>query len=65
MKTSNVTIELSEDEKRLLLELIESAERSVIQGLDHADIRSYKVLLRDRLDLLDSLKYKVQAGPMS
>jgi hypothetical protein len=55
-------LEITEQEKNLLLELIESAEQAAIQGLDHADIRAYKDLLRNRLDLLHLLKDKMQNG---
>jgi hypothetical protein len=61
-KASEMTLEITEPEKSLLLELIESAEQAAIQGLDHADTRAYKDLLRNRLDLLELLKGKVQNG---
>jgi hypothetical protein len=61
-KASVMTLEISEHEKQLLLELLESAEHEAIQGLDHADTRAFKDLLRRRLDLLDSLRVKINSG---
>ena len=54
------TLHLAEDEKRLLMELIDSAEQEGIQGLDHTDARSFKNILRSRLSLLESLRTKLE-----
>jgi len=53
-------VEITEQEESLLLELIESAEQESIQGLDHADTRAYKNILRKRLQQLDDLKQKFE-----
>jgi hypothetical protein len=55
-----MNIEVTEQEKDILLELIEGAEETAIQGIDHADNRSFKDLLRSRLQLLESIKDKMQ-----
>ena len=55
-----MTVELTEQERTLLLELIENAEQVAIQGMDHADSRDFKDLLRRRLELLGSAKGKLQ-----
>jgi hypothetical protein len=60
-----MTIEITEEERELLAEIIESAERQAIQGLDHADIRAFKDLLRKKLNLLDLLKDKVTQAPVT
>ena len=54
-----MVLKFSEEEKTLLLELIQSAEEEAIQGMDHADSRSYKELLRKRLDLLATAREKL------
>jgi len=54
-----MSFEISEQERNLLLELIEGAEEAAIQGLDHADSRSFKEVLRNRLVLLASIKGKI------
>jgi hypothetical protein len=55
-----MNIEVTEQEKDLLLELIEGAEEAAIQGMDHADNRAFKDLLRTRLKLLESLREKMR-----
>jgi predicted RNA binding protein with dsRBD fold (UPF0201 family) len=54
------TVQITEDEKRLLLELINAAEEEAIHGLDHTDTRSFKTVLRRKLDTLESLRNKLQ-----
>jgi hypothetical protein len=39
-------IELNEEERDLILELIADAEEKAIQGIDHADTRDFKNILR-------------------
>ena len=55
-----MTLELSEQEKCLLLELIDRTETEGIQGLDRADTRSFKQLLKNRLEILASIKDKIR-----
>ena len=55
-----MNFELTEQERDLLLELIEAAEQAAILGMDHADTRAYKDLLRERMHLLDALKAKIR-----
>jgi hypothetical protein len=52
-------VKFSEQERDLLLELIRDAEETAIQGMDHADSRSFKDLLRKRLELLATVKEKL------
>jgi putative phosphoribosyl transferase len=55
---------ISDEERDVLLELIESAEEAAIQGMDHADSRSFKEVLKKRLDVLASIKRKIaNPGP--
>jgi hypothetical protein len=55
-------LKISEQERNLLLELIQGAEESAIQGIDHAYSRSFKDLLRKRLELLATAKEKLLSG---
>jgi hypothetical protein len=55
-----MNLEMTENEQKLLLELVEGEERQIIHELDHADTRDYKVILRDRLRTLEGLLVKVQ-----
>jgi hypothetical protein len=52
-------VKFSEQERNLLLELIRDAEETAIQGMDHADSRSFKDLLRKRLELLATVREKL------
>ena len=52
-------LNISEQERNLLLELIQDAEEAAIQGIDHADSRSFKDLLRKRMELLATAKEKL------
>jgi hypothetical protein len=54
-----MNLEISEEERNLLLEMIESAEEAAIRGMDHADSRSFKEVLKTKLDLLASVKGKI------
>jgi hypothetical protein len=54
-----MNLEISEEERNLLLEMIESEEEAAIQGMDHAVSRSFKEVLKTRLDLLASVKGKI------
>ena len=55
-----MNIELTEADRELLLELIEEAEEKAIQSMDHAETRSFKDILRARLELLASIEAKVR-----
>jgi hypothetical protein len=52
-------LEISEQERNLLLELVQDAEAAAIQSMDHADSRSFKNLLRKRMELLATAKEKL------
>ena len=54
-------LEISEEERTLLLELIAEAEKAAIRGIDHTDTRDFKDLLRKRLAMLGSAKEKVRS----
>jgi len=57
-------MEITESERRLLLELLGSAERELIAEISHTDTREYKVLLQQRLGLLQSIKGKIERSPV-
>jgi hypothetical protein len=57
-----MNIEVTEQEREFMLELIDSAEQEMIQGVDHADSRAFKELLRNRLDLLGSVRDKMKTA---
>ena len=55
-----MSLELNEQEKRIILELIANEEIQAIQGVDHSDTRDFTEILRNRLDTLAALKIKIQ-----
>ena len=56
-----MNLEINEQERNLLLELIENAENRAIESMAHADSRTFKNVLRTRLELLASLKEKIRS----
>jgi hypothetical protein len=57
-----MSLELNEQEKRIILELIANEEVQTIQGVDHCDTRDFTEILRNRLDILAALKVKIRNG---
>jgi hypothetical protein len=57
-----MSLEITQQERNLLLQLIESAEAAAIQSMDHADSRTFKDVLRNRMELLASVKEKIRAS---
>jgi hypothetical protein len=58
---SNMLAEISNSEQLLLLELIESAKKTMLHEIDHTDTREYRRKLQERIKLLDGLAEKIQA----
>jgi hypothetical protein len=52
--------EITDQERILLLELIEQEQKRFIQGLDHTDSREYKAVLKEGLRTLEGLLTKLQ-----
>jgi hypothetical protein len=59
------TIELNEQEREYLLEVLEAATKEKLHELHHADSSDYKRLLRHRLELLESLTAKLLPVPVA
>ena len=57
-----MALEITEEERSLLLELLDSAENAAIQGMDHAETRSFKKVVRERLQLLAAVKEKIRSA---
>ena len=56
-----MVLEITNLEKDLLFELIESAHRELIQEIDHTDTREFKKLLQDKLGVLEQIGAKFGA----
>ena len=57
-----MTLDLDEQEKRMILDLIANEEIQAIRSVDHSDTRDFTHILRTRLDLLASLKAKIKGA---
>jgi len=53
-----MVLEITNLERDLLFELIESAHREIIQEIDHTDTREFRKLLQDKLALLEQIGAK-------
>lgn len=53
-------LELSELEAREMKQALESALRTLLDEIAHADQRAYKVALRERYDRLDQLNRRLE-----
>jgi predicted component of type VI protein secretion system len=54
-----MNLDITEQERTLLVELLDNAEETAIESMSRADSRSFKNLLRKRLELIASLKERV------
>jgi len=55
-----VNIELTDEERALLLEVLEEKQNRMIQEIDHTDARKFGDLLKKRLEALESFKRKLE-----
>ena len=54
-----MNLDITEQESALILELLDTAEETAIESMSRADSRSFKNVLRKRLELIASLKERV------
>ena len=54
-----MVLEITNSEKELIFELIESAHREMIHEIDHTDAREFKRLLQEKLELLEHVGAKI------
>jgi len=57
----HMMLEITNSEKDLFFELIESAHREMIQEIDHTDTRDFRKLLQAKLELLEHVGAKIGA----
>ncbi len=55
-----MTIDLTESEHELLAEVLDEKQTRMIQEIDHTDARNFREMLRMRLEVLESLKQKIE-----
>ena len=56
-----MVLEITNSERDVLFELIESAHREMIQEIDHTDTRDFRKLLQNKLELLERVVAKIGA----
>lgn len=54
-----MTLEINEQEREILLEILKSAHASLLDELHHTDSYDYKQMLRQRDELLKNLRSKI------
>ena len=54
-----MNIELNDEERDLLREVLEEKQKRMIQELDHTDTIDYERMLRQKLDSLEGIMGKV------
>ena len=54
-----MVLEITNSEKDLIFELIETAHREMIHEIDHTDAREFKKLLQEKLELLEHVGAKI------
>jgi hypothetical protein len=57
-----MVLEITNSEKDLIFELVETAHREVIHEIDHTDTREFRKLLQQKLGLLEQIGAKVGAA---
>jgi hypothetical protein len=55
-----MNISVTDSERELLLELLESRYTSMLHELHHTDTRDFKQFLKEKLELLEKLRDKLQ-----
>ena len=53
-------LEITDSERTFLMELVDSASRTILHELDHTDTREYRKKLNDRMRILEHLSRKMQ-----
>lgn len=57
-----MTLDISEQERMLLLELLEAKNTAMYHELHHTDARDYKGYVRRKIELLEGLKARMEGA---
>ncbi|PWT91627.1 MAG: hypothetical protein C5B55_07815 [Blastocatellia bacterium] len=60
-----MSLDLSDAERNLLLEILDERHTSMLHELHHTDTYEYKQILREKIDLLEKLRQKLRAAPVN
>jgi hypothetical protein len=53
-------LEITDSERRSLMEVVEAASKTMLQEIDHTDSREYRRQLQERLRILEDLARKMK-----
>ncbi len=60
-----MTVDITDREREFLLELLETKSTALLHEIHHTDARDYKEMLKQRIELLEGLKAKLDSSPSS
>ena len=55
-----MVLDITDQEREFLLELLETRRTSMLHELHHTDTNYYKEMLKEKLELLEGVKAKVE-----
>ena len=60
-----MTLDITDQERELLVELLAAKNTAMLHELHHTDARDYRELVKQRIEVLEGLRAKVEALPSS
>lgn len=60
-----MTVDITDREREFLLELLETKSTAMLHEMHHTDARDYKEMLKQRMELLEGLRAKLDSSPSS
>jgi predicted transcriptional regulator len=60
MEVTTMTFDITDNEREFLLELLESKRAAIIHELHHTDTNDFKELLKQKVELVENLKAKIE-----
>jgi recombinational DNA repair ATPase RecF len=58
-----MTVDITHQEREFLLELLETKSIAMLHEMHHTDARDYKEMLKQRMELLEGLRAKLDSSP--
>jgi hypothetical protein len=56
-----MTVDMTDQEREFLLELLETKSTAMLHEMHHTDARDYKEMLKQRMELLEGLRAKLDS----
>jgi hypothetical protein len=57
-----MTVDITDREREFLLELLETKSTALLHEIHHTDARDYKEMLKQRMELLEGLRAKLDSS---